>query len=219
MKYFSPFFSYIEETSRVGAGYLGSAIRKRASGHENGPAADLSGVEVVQGVHGAVQRVLLGVQGDLSGLREHHQLGQVGVGADDVADDVLLAGDEVQRRDEPLAPVMCQASISAPCSATKSSTTVAPPPVMSLTAATWSPSATTVSSAPISAARRSASGFLSTTITRVPVSALRHWMPMCPRPPAPCTTAVVPGGSSGTAFRTAWYAVMPASASAATSAG
>jgi hypothetical protein len=39
------------------------------------------------------------VQGDLPGLREHHQLGQVGVGADDVADDVLLAGDEVQRRD------------------------------------------------------------------------------------------------------------------------
>ncbi len=44
-------------------------------------------------------------------------------------------------------------------------------------------------------------------------------MPMCPSPPAPCTTAVVPGCSNGTAFRTAWYAVRPASASAATSAG
>ena len=44
-------------------------------------------------------------------------------------------------------------------------------------------------------------------------------MPMWPRPPAPMTTTCVPGNSRGTAFFTAWYAVRPASARAATSAG
>ena len=44
-------------------------------------------------------------------------------------------------------------------------------------------------------------------------------MPMWPRPPAPITTAVVPGSSTGTAFLTAWIAVRPASASAAMSFG
>ena len=53
----------------------------------------------------------------------------------------------------------------------------------------------------------------------VAVSAARHWMPMWPSPPAPISTQVVPGYSSGIALRTAWYAVMPASASAATSFG
>ena len=43
-----------------------------------------------------------------------------------------------------------------------------------------------------------------TTTIRVAVSAARHWMPMCPRPPAPMTTQVVPGYSSGIALRTAW---------------
>ena len=40
---------------------------------------------------------------------------------------------------------------------------------------------------------------------------------MWPSPPAPITAQVVPGYSRGIALRTAWYAVMPASASAATS--
>ena len=44
------------------------------------------------------------MQGDLTGLREHHELGQLVVGADDVADDVALGGDDVERRDlEPAA--------------------------------------------------------------------------------------------------------------------
>ena len=83
----------------------------------------------------------------------------------------------------------------------------------------WLPSATTVSSAPISLASARASGFWSTTTIRVAHIAARAWMPMWPSPPAPWTTAVVPGHRRGTALRTAWYAVMPASASAATSAG
>src|SRR5687768_2697992 len=93
-KYFSPFFSYIEGhlSRRCGKSGMGS-------GDENGAATHLAGVEVVQRVDGPVERVLLGVQRDLPGLREHHELGQVGVGADDVADDVLLAGDEVERGD------------------------------------------------------------------------------------------------------------------------
>ena len=38
---------------------------------------------------------------------------------------------------------------------------------------------------------------------------------MCPRPPAPITTALVLAPSTGIAFLTAWIAVSPASASAA----
>jgi hypothetical protein len=42
---------------------------------------------------------------------------------------------------------------------------------------------------------------------------------MCPRPPAPITTARVPEPRTGIAFLTAWIAVSPASASAAMSFG
>ena len=42
---------------------------------------------------------------------------------------------------------------------------------------------------------------------------------MCPSPPAPITTALVPAPSTGIAFLTAWIAVSPASASAAIEAG
>src|SRR6202453_1009365 len=51
------------------------------------------------------ERVCARVQGDLPGLGEDHQLGHVVVGADDVADDVALGGDNVQRRDVQLAAV------------------------------------------------------------------------------------------------------------------
>src|SRR5438477_263539 len=88
---------------------------------------------------------------------------------------------------------MAHPSASAPCSATKSSTTCAPrPPVSSRTAPACVPSATTVWSAPIWAASLSASGLRSTTMIVVAVSAARHWTPMWPRPPAPITTAGVP---------------------------
>src|SRR3954447_9243955 len=100
MKYFSPSFSYMGDLSR-----RFGEFRKCDSGNEDGATAHLSRVEVVQGVHGPVERVLLGVQGDLAGLRQDHELGQVAVGADDVADDVLLAGDELQGRDAQLAAV------------------------------------------------------------------------------------------------------------------
>src|SRR5580658_3025747 len=60
---------------------------------------------------------------------------------------------------------MFHASISAPCSATKSSTTWAPLPlVRSLTASTWLPSPTTVWLAPSCSASLSASGLRSTTM-------------------------------------------------------
>src|ERR1700722_18943251 len=71
-------------------------------------------------------------------------------------------------KSDPPGAVMFQASISAPCSATKSSTTCAPlPPVRSLTASTCLPSATTVTSAPSCSASLSASGLRSTTMIRV----------------------------------------------------
>ncbi len=80
---------------------------------------------------------------------------------------------------DPPAAVIAKPSFSAPCSATKSSTTSAPaPPVRSLTASTCDPSATTVWLAPSSAASFSASGLRSTTTILVAVSAARHWMPM-----------------------------------------
>src|ERR1700677_2046551 len=68
-------------------------------GDEDGAAADAAGVEVGEGVGGGGQGVGLGVEGDLAGLGEGHQLGELVVGADDVADDVALGGDDVQGRD------------------------------------------------------------------------------------------------------------------------
>src|ERR1700712_2159702 len=97
MKYFSPSFSYMACLREDRGGGMRQCVRN-ASGDEDRPAADLAGVEVVQRLQGLGERVLHGVQGDLPGLREDHQLGQVVVGPDDVADDVLLPGHEVQRR-------------------------------------------------------------------------------------------------------------------------
>src|SRR5215207_2274293 len=56
-------------------------------------------VEVVDGVVGRLQRVGLGVEGDLALGGQGHQLGQVVVGPDDVADDVALGGDDLDGRD------------------------------------------------------------------------------------------------------------------------
>ena len=113
-------------------------VRMAGYGDEDRPAAHLAGVEVVQRLLGGVERVGLGVQRDLAGLGQHHQLGELVVGADDVADDVALGRDDVQRRQRAAAAVadddstsrparvIAKPSFSAPCSATKSSTTSAP---------------------------------------------------------------------------------------------
>src|ERR1700747_2184516 len=66
---------------------------------EDGAAAYAAGVEVGEGFQRGLERVGLGVQGDLAVLGQHHQLGQLVVGSDDVADDVALGGDDVQGRD------------------------------------------------------------------------------------------------------------------------
>src|ERR1022692_4552861 len=68
-------------------------------GDEDGAAADPAGVEIRQRIRRGIQRVGPGVQGDLARLGQHHQLGEVVVGADDVADDVPLGRDDVERRD------------------------------------------------------------------------------------------------------------------------
>src|SRR3954469_18378532 len=75
------------------------------SGNEDGSAADLARVEIGECVGGGVQRVGLGVQGDLPALRQHHELGQLVVRADDVADHVALGRDDVQRGHLQLAAV------------------------------------------------------------------------------------------------------------------
>ena len=49
-------------------------------------------------------------------------------------------------------------------------------------------------------------------MTSVAVIARSSWIAMCPSPPAPTTTAVDPGGRSGTARLTARYAASPPSA-------
>src|SRR5690349_4126706 len=69
------------------------------SRYEDRAAAYAARVEIADRFHGGVQRVRLGVQRDLARLGEDHQLGKVGVRADDVADDVAFGGDDVQRRD------------------------------------------------------------------------------------------------------------------------
>src|SRR6201999_2019941 len=53
---------------------------------EHGPAANPAGVQVGERVQRRVQRVLAGVQRDLSPLRQHHQLHEIVVRADQVAD-------------------------------------------------------------------------------------------------------------------------------------
>src|ERR1700759_3772542 len=106
MKYFSPSFSYMSNCLREDRrGGLRVDFELLRSGDEDRPAADLARVQVVQCVQRARQRVLDGVEGDLAGLREDHELREVVVGAHDVADHVLLAGDEVQGRSPELAAV------------------------------------------------------------------------------------------------------------------
>ena len=111
-------------------------------------------------------------------------------------------------------------SSMAPFSPTKSMIASAPrPSVISLTVSTWLPSTLTVWCAPISPASASAGSDGSMTMISAGVMARRHWMPIWPRPPAPITTALVPGPRTGIAFLTAWIAVSPASASAAIALG
>src|SRR4051812_35971396 len=74
-------------------------------GDEDRPAPDQAGVEVVQGLPGVGEGVGLRVQRDLACLGQHHELGQLVVGADDVADDVALGGDHVERWDDQRAAV------------------------------------------------------------------------------------------------------------------
>src|ERR1700733_11900505 len=85
-----------------------SSFAMRASedlGNENCPATHAAGVQVGERVRRGVERIGSGVQRDPAGLGERHQLGEVVVGADDVADDVAFGGDDVQGRDAQLAAV------------------------------------------------------------------------------------------------------------------
>ena len=76
-----------------------------ASGNEDGPTPNPAAVELLEGFHGVVERVGTRVQGDFSGLGQHHQLPQIVVGADDVPDDVALSGDHVEGWDDQRAAV------------------------------------------------------------------------------------------------------------------
>src|ERR1700761_3521710 len=66
------------------------AISSTSLGDENGAAANAPGVEIGDGIGRGVERVGPGVQGDLPGLGQDHELGQVVVGPHDVPDDVAL---------------------------------------------------------------------------------------------------------------------------------
>ena len=65
---------------------------------EDRPAADVAGVEIGDGGLEVVERVLLGVQVDRAAGGQRHQVAQVVVGADEVADEVDLGGDDVDGR-------------------------------------------------------------------------------------------------------------------------
>lgn len=165
------------------------------------------GVDVVQGVG-------LGVQGDEAPLREVHQFHEVVVGADEVADHVDLAGDdldgvEVERAavaDDEVRPAVGEQRrrlLLRPGLADEVEDDLRAAVRDLATWSTCAPSASTVWWAPICSASSRASGFGSTVIS-VAVSARSDWMPMCPSPPAPTTTQWVPGYSSGSGLRTAW---------------
>src|ERR1700694_305865 len=79
----------------IGVGSVGARV---GSGREDGPSPYLAGVEVVDGRLEAVEGVLHGVQMDRSAGGEHHELDQVVVRTDEVADEVDLIGDDVDRR-------------------------------------------------------------------------------------------------------------------------
>src|SRR5580658_8475856 len=68
-------------------------------GDEDRAAADAPRVEIGDRIRRGVERVGPGVQGDLPGLGQDHELGEVAVGPHDVPDDVALGRDDVQRRD------------------------------------------------------------------------------------------------------------------------
>src|SRR6476659_1907074 len=70
-----------------------------SSGNQDGAAAHPARVEIVNRPLEFLQRVLAGVQLDLALCGEHHQLLQVVVGADQVADEVDLGGDDVDGGD------------------------------------------------------------------------------------------------------------------------
>src|SRR6266508_6038521 len=70
-----------------------------SGGDEDAAALEAAAVQVVHGVVDRVQRVDAGVQLHLALGGEDHQLGQVVVGADQVADHVPLGGDDVDGRD------------------------------------------------------------------------------------------------------------------------
>ncbi len=77
---------------------VGPLASERDLRDEDRAAADPACVEIVERVERRIEGVLLGVQRDLARLGQHHELGEVVVGADDVADDVLLTADEIERR-------------------------------------------------------------------------------------------------------------------------
>ena len=101
---------------------------------------------------------------------------------------------------------MPSASWTASPSPTKSSTDLGACPAGELAHAVDVPAVglDTVWCAPHCSASFSASGLRSTAMISAGVSAPRHWMPMWPSPPAPITTALLPGSRTGTVLRTAW---------------
>src|ERR671935_3301920 len=62
---------------------------------EDAPAVQTAGVQIGDGVVGGVERIGAGVQGHFALGRQGHQLGQVVVGADEVAHKVDLRRDDV----------------------------------------------------------------------------------------------------------------------------
>src|SRR6201746_206510 len=68
------------------------------SGDEDGASADVAVVEIGDGRLEVVELILLRVQGDRTAGGQRHQVAQVVVGPAEVADEVDLAGDDVDGR-------------------------------------------------------------------------------------------------------------------------
>src|SRR5690606_28172564 len=100
------------------------------------------------------------------------------------------------------------------CSPTMSKTAWAPsPPVSFRTSSTAFSSDRNAWCAPTSLASSSFASDRSRATTVAGLIARRIWMPTCPSPPAPLTTATDPGTSLGRDALIAWYGVRPASVS------
>lgn len=161
--------------------------------------------QVFNRIYDGLQRIHLVVERDLTAGSQFHQFDEIDVRTYLISNDTLLLHDEVDRRhlhrpavaDHEVQPAASQHGagiLLGPVFTDEVEYRIGADPSGELFDLVDLPAVGDhyLVSAELRASS-SAGSSGSTTITRVVVRAFRHCSPMCPRPPAPITTAVVPG--------------------------